>query len=42
MAGGALIWGNLSLWHTRRVFKRLGVKIAVLEKSASPVGSGRP
>jgi hypothetical protein len=41
VGGVALIWGNLQLWHTRRVLKHLRVEIPVQVKRAAPVGSGR-
>ena len=46
IGGLALIWGNLHLWHTRRVLKRLREGVAVTASRvrpntvAEPVSSG--
>jgi len=40
MGGVAMVWGNLLLWHTRRVFKRrLQVKVAEPSKRTTPIAS---
>jgi len=49
MGGLALVWGNLSLWHTRRGFRRQQlVRTADLKKSTAglkpgtrPIGSAK-
>jgi len=42
MAVLALVWGNLHLWHTRRVLKRLRQEVATQTTRMAPAPSVEP
>lgn len=42
IGGLILIWGNLSLWHTRRVLRRLRVNVGVPSIEIAPTAMEEP
>lgn len=42
MAALAFVWGNLHVWHTRRVLKRLRQEVATQTTRMPPAAAAEP